>query len=948
MGRDISENRRPSPHKGTVMKIPTGIYRLQFGPSFGFRQAWAVLDYLSDLGVSDVYASPVFRARKGSTHGYDVVDPLQLNPELGTAEEFQELLRKAAELRLGWIQDFVPNHMAYDHDNTILMDILENGPYSKYYEFFDIEWTLPYHEPGQRLLAPFLGRFYGECLEDQEIQLKYDQYGMRFNYYQLMFPLRLESYLDVLTFDINRLKRIIGDTHPDFIKFLGILYVLKTISTHDEVDERYTQIQFIKRLLYELYANNLTIRDHLDRNIRTINGEKGDPESFLHLENLLAEQHFRLSFWKVATEEINYRRFFNINELICLRIENDEVFKHVHGLLLDLIDSGRITGVRIDHIDGLYDPSSYLKRLRSRIGDAYLVVEKILEQEERLPEFWPVQGTTGYDFLNHVNGVFCHSRNEKRFTGVYARFTPHPLSFPHLVYEKKRLIVRKEMAGDVDDLATLLKGISGRYRHGSDITLQGLKSAIVELMCHFPVYRTYINAAHSPEQDKEIIKKAVQKAMENNAALLYELDFLEKFLTLTFGEYFSDDEKNKWLHFAMRFQQFTGPLMAKSFEDTLLYCYNRLLSLNDVGGNPGVFGISLERFHQFNIGRLEQWPYTMNATSTHDTKRSEDVRARIHVLSEIPSEWSQQLKKWGAFAARKKKTVHGAKAPDRNDEYAFYQNLLGAYPLEGKASREFVERMKEYVIKAVREAKVHTAWLKPDSEYEQAFLNFLDKLLDEREDNPFLKEFQPFQAKISFYGMLNSLSQTLLKSTCPGIPDVYQGTELWDLSLVDPDNRRPVDFELRRRHLKELMRGAETDLLELIETVLAHPDDGRIKMFLIHRVLSARRERPELFLQGAYLPIEAQGAKAGHIIAFARNYGGEMAVTAAPRFCTALVESGDFPLGPRVWEDTELVLSGGPPSRWRDAITGRIVLHKHPLPVSDVLTHFPVALLLSE
>lgn len=932
-----------------LARIPNATYRLQFNPSFGFKEAREIVEYLSELGISDIYASPIFKARKGSLHGYDVVDPNKLNPELGTVEDFEELIKELRNRRIGWIQDIVPNHMSYSGENEILMDVLENGKDSLYLKFFDIEWNHPHEGIRGRLLAPFLGRLYGESLEDGEIQLRYDENGFAVNYYDLKFPIKLESYLSIFTHRLNTLKKRLGEDHPDFIKLLGIFYSIKNLPTSREnITERYNQIKFTKRMLWELYTKNHEIKRLIDENIKIFNGEKGNPESFNLLDSCLSEQNFRLSFWKVATEEINYRRFFNINELISLRIEDEAVFNHTYSLIFKLIEEGKFTGLRIDHIDGLYDPTNYLKKLREKLGEVYIVVEKILDLEEELPHFWPVHGTTGYEFMNYLNGIFCNKRNEKAFDKMYSSFTGSTIPYEDLVAEKKRLIIGKHMAGDIDNLAHLMKKISSRYRHGSDITLYALKRALVEVMALFPVYRTYVSEDIFSEADQSYIKEAVRKAIHTTPGLLNELDFIEQFLLVKFGDYLSEEEKNQCIYFIMRFQQFTGPLMAKGFEDTTLYVYNRLISLNEVGGNPNKFGISLEEFHHFNKKGVELWPHSLNATSTHDTKRGEDIRARINVLSEIPKEWEANIKRWNKLNEKKKKVINGNSVPDKNDECFLYQTLIGAFPFYEEEYDNFVIRIKDYMIKAVREAKVHTTWLKPDTNYEEVFISFIDEILKPLGKNKFLKELLPFRKKVAFYGIFNSLSQLLIKITSPGVPDFYQGTELWDLNLVDPDNRCPVDFEKRKRLLRDIKKKEEEDILNLINELISTKEDGRLELFLIYKALTARSERKELFEKGDYIAIEVNGKYKEHVVAFGRNLENAWAITLAPRLLTSLIKEGEYPLGQQVWSDTYIVLPESFPSLWNDAITAHMLEGEKALTIGEILKHFPVALLLTD
>lgn len=924
------------------METPLSTYRLQFNSAFRFADARRTLDYLKTLGVTHIYASPVSKARPGSLHGYDVVDHNEINPELGTMEEFRELLNEARKRSMGWVQDIVANHMAYDGDNRMLTDIFEKGQNSRYFNFFDIEWEHPFEGIRGKVLAPFLGRFYGEALEAGEIKLCYGLEGFTASYYGFRLPLRIESYVGPLTHGLRRLRERLGRDHPDFVKLLGLSYVLKNLPSTSEFDELYDQVQFIKRLLWELYARNPDIKGFIEKNLAEYNGSPGDPESFNLLDRLLSDQLFRLSFWKVAAEEINYRRFFNINELITLKAEEDEVFDAVHTLVLKLLRQGSVTGLRIDHIDGFYAPLHYLRKLREA-GATYIIAEKILGYDEELPASWPVDGTTGYDFLNHVNAVFCDSSNEARFTRAYTNFIRSKPSYKDLVYEKKKLITELDMRSDAANIARLLKITLSKDRYGSDITLSGLRRAITEVMASFPVYRTYISSGAVDEADSRCIRDAVEEALRRNPALVNEIRFMEKVLTLDYRDYFTEEEKREWLHFVMRFQQFTGPLMAKGFEDTLLYVYNRLLSLNEVGGDPGRFGMAIQGFHTFNKKRSARSPFTLNATSTHDTKRGEDSRARINVLSEMPEEWERNLRKWYIINRSKKMDPI---APDRNDEYFLYQTLIGAFPHDPSDYASFVDRIKAYIIKAVREAKIHTAWLKPDTAYEEGFISFIDAILKDSEENRFLPEFIPFQRKAAWYGVFNSLSQALLKIASPGVPDFYQGTELWDLTLVDPDNRRPVDHAKRAALLDHIIEREKAGPASLARELLEDLTDGKVKLFLIYRALKARNAQAHIFTEGGYNVLHVRGAHRTSVISFARGDNDGQAIAIAPRFLSYIVKEGQLPIG-EVWGDTEVVLPENFPMSWVDAVTGEQHYLNGSIPLKDALWHFPAALLLS-
>jgi (1->4)-alpha-D-glucan 1-alpha-D-glucosylmutase len=929
------------------MRIPASTYRIQFHAGFTFEAAKQIVAYLADLGISDLYASPIFKARAGSTHGYDIVDPTQLNPELGTQEEFEALVDELQKYEMGWLQDIVPNHMAYDSQNKLLMDVLENGPDSESFDFFDIEWNHSYEDIRGRVLAPLLGNFYGRSLEAGEIQLGYDETGLNVNYYSLKLPVRVESYARFITQNLGGLARSLGRHHPDFVKLLGILYIVKNIPTEAKGKERYDQVEFVKRLLWELYSQNQDVKEFVDSNVEFFNGEKGNPESFNPLDHLLSEQFYRLAFWKVGAEEINYRRFFTVNELISLKIEEPKVFHKTHSLISQLVEEKKITGLRIDHIDGLYDPTQYLERLREKMGDVYITVEKILELEEDLSDIWPIEGTSGYDFMNYVNGVFCRCETEQRLQKIYTRFTESNQPYKQLVVEKKKLIIERNLAGDLENLALSLKRVAGQTRQGSDFTLNGLQRALIEVLALFPIYRTYINPEGLTEADRKQVNRVIKEAKDNVPLLPNELDFIRKLLLLEYDEFLTPTQREEWLHFVMRLQQLTGPLMAKGVEDTLLYVYSRLLSLNEVGGNPGQFGISLSAFHEFNQRRYEYWKHSMSATATHDTKRGEDVRSRLNILSEIPEEWERQVVRWSEINQTKKIQTDDRVIPSTNDEYFLYQTLLGAFPFDQNGDRStFLTRIKDYVIKAVREAKVHTAWLRPDSEYEEGYLEFVERVLDPAKGNDFLQEFLPFQKRIADYGIFNSLSQVLLKNTAPGVPDLYQGTEFWDLSLVDPDNRRPVDYDQRISCLHELKTGIEKDILSLIDHLLETRVDGRIKLFLTFKVLQARKSHRTLFEQGDYQPLTVNGKFKDHVIAFARSFEGKTAIAIAPRFLTGLLEAGQLPLGEQIWADTAVELPAGLASSWKDAISDQSLQAKGSLSIGEALKHFPVALLI--
>lgn len=924
------------------MHIPKATYRIQFNYLFDFAAAKKVVRYLSELGISDIYAAPIFKARKSSMHGYDIVDPNQINPELGGCEGFETLIAELKSRNMHWLQDIVPNHMAYDSENRILMDVLEKGKCSRYFKFFDIDWNHPHESLNGRLLAPFLGRFYAESLEEGQIRLQYDEEGLSVCYYELKFPLNLKSYTVVFTYNIKSLEDELGANNPDLVKFLGFINFIGSMPAEKQNDEVDVHLKHAKKMLWDFYTQNEHIRKFMDTNVAFFNGKKGLPASFDSLDCLLHEQFFRLSFWKVAAEEINYRRFFNVNRLISLKVEDWEVFDYVHELTFRFIREGKFTGLRIDHVDGLYDPAAYLKRLKENAGDIYIVVEKILDFKEHLPRSWNVEGTTGYDFLNRLNGIFCRKEGEKEFTRLYYKVTGLHTSYEELVCDKKRMFIGRHMAGNIDNLAQEMKRVTFQDRYGKDITLYGLKRALVEIMAVFPVYRTYISQGVFRESDRKYFKEAFEKARKNSPRFEYEINFIEKFLLFDSGKIIDSDLKEKFSHFIMIFQQYTAPLMAKGFEDTVLYIYNKLISLNEVGGNPSRFSVSLKDFHSF----CEYRRHSLNATSTHDTKRGEDVRARINVLSEIPKEWKYHLINWIRINKPKKRFINKAYAPDANDEYFLYQTLIGTFPFSMLEFGTFNERIREYIRKAVREAKVHTAWIKPDIEYEEACMGFVDSILEQSEDNRFLREFVPFQKKVAFFGILNSLSQKLVAITSPGVPDFYQGTELWDFSLVDPDNRRPVDFKKRESFLTDIKERLRSGSETLIEELLRYKEDGRIKLFLIYKVLKARGQYTDVFEKGRYVPLKTEGKFKNCVIAYARQDGNCWAITFAGRFFTSLAKEGVLPLTESVWEDTSVILPKGGPVSWKNVITDEKIEGGGSLLVGKIFNSFPAALII--
>jgi (1->4)-alpha-D-glucan 1-alpha-D-glucosylmutase len=926
------------------MQVPSSTYRLQLNPGFDFRAARKIIPYLAELGIMTVYASPIFKARKGSTHGYDMTDPNQINPELGTAEDFNALVDEVHKHGMRWLQDFVPNHMAYDSRSRILMDVFEKGTASPYFSFFDIVWDHLRENLRGKVIAPFLGKPYGETLESGELSLHYDDGSFSIKYYESRYPLRIESYATIINHGLAELKTRLGEYDTDFIKMFGIVLVLTNLSEESNYEPlaRTAQMLLAQDALWRMYCDNPAIREFVDERAAQFNRDVN------LLDGLLSQQWFQLTYWRVATKEINYQRFFNINELISLRMEDERVFDFIHNLVLNLLSEGKIDGLRIDHVDGLYDPTGYLLRLRERAGDAFIVIEKILALTESLPASWPVQGTTGYDFMNYAGGVFVDSRNERAFQNLYSTFTGERLEYEDLLYEKKKLIIERHLTGDLDNLTSLLKTISTTTRDAIDLEWEALMMAIAETAAVFPVYRTYIAGDPVAGSDRAYINEAVEKAEARNPTLTRGLGFLKTVLLLDYPEHLAEEHNRLWLSFVMRFQQFTSPLMAKGMEDTTFYVFNRLTSLNEVGGDPGRFGIGVDDFHSFNEQRAEHQPHTLNATATHDNKRGEDVRARISVLSEMPREWQRHLELWHEQNRRLKKIVEGQEVPSRNREYFLYQTMVGAWPFEERDHADFISRMKDYTIKAAREAKTHTFWLDHNAEYEEALIDFTEKILTPSASNEFLKGFTTFQKKVAHYGVFNSLGQTLLKITSPGVADFYQGAELWDLNLVDPDNRRAVDYEKREWLLREIKQKEQSGLLDLTGELLSTREDNRVKLFTIHRAMAARNEHKDLFEEGDYVRLEVTGSRSNHIIAFARRKDRRWALTIVPRFLTSIITESELPVGQAVWGDMGIELPADAPRAWRNVFTGEEVSGRKKIPVAEALGLFPVALLVEE
>jgi (1->4)-alpha-D-glucan 1-alpha-D-glucosylmutase len=937
-------------------------YRLQFNKDFTFQAATNLLDYLFDLGVTHVYASPIFRSRPGSPHGYDVIDPTRLNPEIGTEVDFslfQEGLRKRG---MGLVLDVVPNHMSASSENAWWMDVLENGPASAYASYFDIDWHPPSRNLDGKILLPVLGKPFGELLEEQELKVVFLEGRLFVQYFESLFPLAPKSYARVVGRGIAKLKENLGEDSPIYQEYSGIVAAMVSLTTPEPgwpgaIGEKRPQFEALRERLKQAVAANKDVQKFFEANLADFAGRRKQPSSFALLERLLAEQFYVLTYWQNVNEEINYRRFFTITDLVGMRVEDPLVFDATHTLVKRLAEQPVIDALRIDHIDGLRDPLAYLNRLKEQLivppqtVDAKQVsvfVEKILARKEKLPPDWPAAGTTGYEFLNALNSFFIDPRGTRRIEDIYFGFIGKKPVYEDLLYQKKKLVMATLLGVEMRSLGHQLSLLANSDRYARDLSRTDLTQALVETTAYLPMYRTYIRNLEISSRDRSVIEQAILEAQERKFYLkAANFDFVRDVLLLRNRPHLLPEQREARISFVMRWQQFTGPIMAKAFEDTFLYVYNPLISLNDVGGDPRPSSAASADFPAFVKTRAKRWPDSLNATTTHDTKRSEDVRARINVLSEIPKDWKLHLDRWARLNVKHARNVKGERVPDRNDEVFMYQTLLGAWPLENDNCAQFVTRLQDYAIKATREAMVHTRWTVPNHAHENGVKSFVASILKCGKDNRFLHDFTAFQERIAYYGMLNGLSQTLLKIFSPGIPDFYQGSELWDLRLVDPDNRRPVNFSNRNAMLESIRDAhASGGALSLANELVKNWRDGRIKLYLIWKALNFRREHPGLFDRGDFESVEVVGARKRNVAAFSRRYRRERALVIVPRWLAGADHSADEN---GFWGSTSIRLTGSLPEHWTNVLTdeevnvnGKRNLH---LSVAPLLMNFPVALL---
>jgi (1->4)-alpha-D-glucan 1-alpha-D-glucosylmutase len=948
-------------------RIPLATYRLQFNRDFTFDDATAIVPYLHALGITHIYASPYLKARPGSTHGYDIIDHNALNPEIGTPESFARFCRALSEHGMGQVLDFVPNHMGVGKaDNAWWLDVLEWGEASPFADFFDIDWAASRRSFPGKVLLPVLGDQYGAVLERGELKLCFDAEhgGFSIAYFDNRFPIRLRDYAVIIRRRLSdiRLPKPDGDAAGPLERFAGEFATFaaarRSQIRQGEARDRASQL---KADLACLAMDQAPVGQLLEEAADLYNGVPNEPGSFVRLHNLIERQYYRIAYWRTAADEINYRRFFEINDLAGIRPENPKVFIAIHRLLQRLIADGAIHGIRLDHIDGLFDPAAYCEDLQALARAAaphreepadvalrsprdelfYVVVEKILARHERLRTSWPIHGTTGYEFLNLVNGVLVDPAGEAALSQIYGRFVPRPHDFDQIVYECKKHIIDTALAGELAVLANRVDRISEQDWRVRDFTRFRLRDALKEIVACFPVYRTYVTRAGITAEDERDIDWAVNHAKKRWQAPDPEIfDFLRNVLLANWQAPLGIPRRIGVLRFAMHFQQYTGPVMAKALEDTAFYRYHRLISLNEVGGDPRQFGVSVTAFHHVNEERARQWPHAMLATATHDTKRGEDARTRIDVLSELGAAWAERVARWSILNRSRRSEIDDRRVPSRNDEYLIYQTLLGAWPVEwtgkkpepGPDLESFKDRLRNYMIKALREGKARSSWARPNEPFENACAAFIAGLVDASRPNLFLDDFLPFQERVAYFGMLNSLTQVALKLSSPGVPDIYQGCEQWDLSLVDPDNRRPVDFGRRR----ELLENLGSDWSGMI----AEWPTGAVKLALTHH-----QTMSEVFTSGAYVPLTVHGARAEHVIAFARRSEGKSVVVVSGRLYGRLWGDSERSYDSARWRDTWVELPDAD-AEMSERLSGRAI---HPrenrLDVAELFHPLPVAVL---
>ncbi len=958
---------------------PDSTYRLQLNKDFTFKQAEKIVDYLKNLGISHCYISPVLKARTASTHGYDIIDHNSFHPSIGSKQDFYDFADTLHRNGIGLICDIVPNHMGINSENIWWMDVLENGPSSEFAAYFDIDWNPQKLQMQGKVLVPILGNHYGSVISNGELSFKFciDNGKFTVHYYDHYFPLNPSSYPIILEHRLNVLASRLGEMNEDFLEYESIITEFQNLPKHaqitpDDIKQRNRERKIAYKRLCKLCKKNNVIEDFLYENLADFKTNPDDSISCNRLHNLLEEQAYRLAYWRVSVDEINYRRFFDVNDLAAIRVENPAVFESTHNFIFEMIEQRKIDGLRLDHPDGLLDPAEYFKKLQieaaNRLGKSfnpledsqlasadlplYVIAEKILANYETLPENWSIDGTVGYEFLNSVNGLFVKKENEKNFDRIYNRFISQISDYSKTVRKSKKLIMKASLAGELTVLTSCLSKIAEKDYSTRDFTTNNIRAALEEIIANFPVYRTYISDRGITPKCSDYIKWAVGAARKQSMSVELSLfDFIEKNLLLDIDK--ENELYQEALNFSLKFQQYTAPLMAKGMEDTAFYRYNRFIALNEVGGEPNHFGKSISEFHNENIERLKKTPYGLLTTSTHDTKRSEDVRMRLVVLSEIPDLWQKKIFRWSQLNRLKKTKIDDKLFPDRNDEYLFYQTLIGIWPdkdLDEIELNSIINRIEQYMIKAIRESKVNTSWINTNVHYEDAVSNFIKRVLMSPSKHPFWREFLQFQQEIAHCGYLNSISHTVLKLTSPGVPDIYQGNESLQFSLVDPDNRRPVNFDELKSTLDYLDKMFDQNkklCKEDFETSLLSLNSGYMKMFFTSKLLKYRKNVEKIFIKGEYIPLEVIGNKQDHIIAFARKYKNNTIIVIAPRFFHQFVSINKQVVSAENWKNTKVKLSKeliG--NNWENIFTNKTLnINNLSLDVSEVLQDLPCAVL---
>lgn len=1017
--RDLKKARprttaQPSPDNqpDALQQLPQATYRFQFNKEFTFRDAIRLIPYLSKLGISHCYASPFLMARPGSMHGYDIIDHRKINPEIGTVDDLNKLVEKLHEHSMGLILDIVPNHMGIGQVNHWWMDVLENGPASVYVEYFDIDWTPVKPELYGKVTLPVLGQSYGAVLKSGQFKLQFtaSNGSLALKYYENEFPVNPATYPQVLGLRLDVLKERLGKNNLNVMEYESIITALSALPSHmershfsDRVREKRVQLN----RLANLCKDNPEITNFIQQNLAEFEVRPDDKQSFDRVHRLLEAQAYRLVYWRVASDEINYRRFFDINDLAAVRTEDPRVFAEMHDLIFNLIGEGKLSGLRIDHPDGLFDPAAYFMQLQNKAAERlnkaapveselalgrdslpiYIVVEKILAPFEHLEDDWAVHGTVGYEFLNSLVNVFVAIENEHALESTYEAFIGRVVDYDTEKRACKGLILDTVLASELHVLAHRLSQIAEISWEYRDFTQNSLRKALRHIVSNFPVYRTYVTPRKVDKIARQYIDWAVHLAKRFGSAVTPEVyDFVRSVLCLEAADspaessVETDESALQFLQamqtIAMKFQQFTGPVMAKSVEDTLFYRFNRFVCLNEVGGEPDRFGITVASFHHQNMQRQLRRPYEMLASSTHDTKRSEDVRARLAVLSELPKLWEQKTSQWSRMNRSRKTVVDDEQLPDANDEYLIYQTLVGACPAGVTGTdwvQPFKQRVTEYILKAARESKSHTSWVNKNVEYENALTSFLDKILTVSATNPFLDDFIQFHNAFYPLGLINSLAQAALKFTSPGVPDIYQGNEIFDFSLVDPDNRRPVDYGERAHVLNRIIKhihigaaASEQSVLkqaDFLKSSLAELEDGSCKLLIAAAAMAIRRHFPDIYTRGRYIPLDVSGPAQQHVIAFARELDGNWSITVVPRLVSTLLNADSSTKLEKVnvynllssdksnhpWADTKISLpSELSEHKLLNCLSMQILNNTdNALRVSDIFNRFPVAIIMT-